>query len=438
MRQKFKLASILISAAFLSACGFDLGHHFDFLQNTAANVSEAVSDVSPGFMPLEPPEAEDELKLVSKRVFVRHDDFTLGMYETIDSIYLGAFIEDDSLLAGDIGMFERLSGVNHAIFAYRYTLGESFPIRFILQSLARGKTPLIEIHPGEIWHIDYEIDYYQIEELARAFGQFDVPMFISFNASEAGLDMQMSKDFFIALRKAFAYNVPKAAFVWSVSFESGSRSFDYYPGDEWVDWVGITAFSNITEDGGHSDIFERLDNFYFNFHTRKPIMITSLGISNFSTVDHSYRIAEASAVIEYIYERIAVNYPRVKAIIYAGCRRETGGISQSHQLTDSDRLLISYQVATSGDRFASEIKTELSGQKSSQWIKSRHDAKVIGDTVFISRQSLMDDFGASSLELDRRRDHIEIIDGEPFFNAIILPGSVIVDEKNAVILVSID
>ncbi|MCL2873860.1 MAG: hypothetical protein FWE29_02900 [Defluviitaleaceae bacterium] len=440
MRQIIKLSLFIISlfaTAFLAACGFDF--NFDFaLENTAANVSEAVFDVSAGFVPLEELEISDEpLPLM---LYIRYDEYILAMYEPpTNYIYLGAFIEEDNLLAGDIGMFERLSGVSHAIFAYRYTLGDPFPVRFVLQSLARSKMPLIEIHPGDIYD---EIDYYQIEDLAMAFGEFNVPIFISFNASEAGLDRSKSKEFFIALRKAFSIHAPKAAFVWGISFESGSRMFDYYPGDEWVDWVGISAFSNITPEGNHSDIFERLDAFYFAFQERKPIMITGLGVSNFSTIDHSYRVAEASFVLQYIYERIADRYPRIKAIIYAGYRREIGGITQSHQLTDSDRLLSAYNAATEGDRFTAEIDITSAGQKVSQWILSQHTVKIIGDTVFIPRQSLESDFGASSAELNRWVEYLEIIDDEQFFNVNLLHNfgmrRVVIDENNAKVFISSD
>ena len=429
---------------FLFACGFD----FDFIPDSAAaNVSEAVFDVSSGFIPFDEPEVEIEVK--SHIVFIRYDEYILSMYEPPHGSYLGAFIEEDRLLAGDIGMFERMSGVNHAIYSYKYTLGNSFPVRFILQSLARSKTPLVEIRlpvPEDMYyqtngeHYNFYELYELIKDLAKAFGEFNVPMFISFNASESGFDRDMNKEFYIMLRKAFTEHAPKCAFVWGINMESVGYMFDYYPGDEWVDWVGINAFSNITPEGGHSDIFEKLDIFYFAFQKRKPIMITGLGVSNFSTIDHSYRVAEASLVMNDIYERISIRYPRIKAVIYSGHTRNFGRILQSYQLTDSERMLAAYRDSTQSEWFISDIDTKSNGENISQWILSRHIAKVVDGNIFILNKSFEDDFGIPLIELNSHLEYLEIFDDKQFFNSRVLNNfgvqRVVIDESSKRVFIS--
>ena len=438
-----KLIFCLIMALSFAACGFD----FDFAPERAA---VNVSDVASGFIPLDASEVDDEPKYpIPHIVFVRYDDYILSMYEPPHGCYLGAFIEEDSLLEGDIGMFERMSGVNHAVYSYKYTLGNAFPARFVLQSLARSKTPLVEIRLPESVDMYTSIELYELyvltEDLAMAFGEFNVPMFISFNASEAGLEKDMSKEFFIMLRKAFAQHAPKCAFVWAINLESAGNvlyMLNYYPGDEWVDWVGINAFSNITTEGGHSDIFESLDAFYFAFQKRKPIMITELGVSSFSTIDHTYKVAEAALVIQNIYERISIRYPRIKAVIYAGHTRHFGRILQSYRIADSNHLLEAYRTAAQSEWFISDIDTKSEGKNIAQWILSQHTAKVVNGNVFILIESFEDDFGIPRTELNRYVEYLEIFDDEPFFNSRLLHNfgvrSITVDESGGRVFISRD
>jgi len=71
-----------------------------------------------------------------------------------------------------------------------------------------------------------------------------------------------------------AHNI---AWVWSVNWNSKppgawNKIQAYYPGDEYVDWVGISGYNNHDETPA-----ELYDGLYTAYASRKPMMITELG-----------------------------------------------------------------------------------------------------------------------------------------------------------------
>ena len=75
-----------------------------------------------------------------------------------------------------------------------------------------------------------------------------------------------------------------ALFVWNPHDRSypdfvWNNSHMYYPGDEYVDWVGLTGYNNGTSFSGDSwrefgDIYYPLYNEYMRYYSEKPFMIT--------------------------------------------------------------------------------------------------------------------------------------------------------------------
>jgi hypothetical protein len=461
--QKFiKLILCLLVTVFLYACGF--GFDFDFIdinflpERVAAKADEAVFDVSPGFFPLEPDPIEEIEEAMAFDLYLRIDDYVFQKNEPLSGCYLGAFIEEDNVIDGEIGLFERTSGVNHAVYAYKHTLGEAFPAKFVLQSLARSKVPLVHISPCtdnyEAWYKDYLsslgedvkpgfensftsemllketdikerasektdsfINYKQIEEIAMEFGAFNVPMFISFNANETGYEKELSKEFYTALRKAFLEHAPQCAFVWSIGEGSVSSLLDHYPGDDMVDWVGLSAFSNILPDGNHSDILKSIDELYFAFQESKPIMITELGVSSFSSTDYSYKVSEASLVMQEIYEKISQRYPRIKAVIYASLTHGERDKMQSYILGDSERMLEAYKVATESERLTSFFDAGQAGNRSVEWLLSQYAAYIFAEKTFISKSSLEKDLKILSRELNSYSGYLELFDSQEYYDS---------------------
>ncbi len=74
------------------------------------------------------------------------------------------------------------------------------------------------------------------------------------------------------------------SWVWSPNWNSRpdatwNQIQTYYPGDDYVDWVGVSGYACSTQPPG-----QMFDNFYDEYGSRKPIMISEVGV-----VDHGGR-----------------------------------------------------------------------------------------------------------------------------------------------------
>ncbi len=105
---------------------------------------------------------------------------------------------------------------------------------------------------------------------------------------------------------------------------------DFYPGDEYVDWVGMSAYMNVQPAatgelssadeayycrGYYEDQIIKIQRFIDSFGDRKPIIITEGGYryqnsAGDDTPEH------AAAMMEYFYTYVARVYPQIKCVMY--------------------------------------------------------------------------------------------------------------------------
>lgn len=111
-----------------------------------------------------------------------------------------------------------------------------------------------------------------------------------------------------------AHNV---AFVWtpnslSIPDVRGNQPSDYYPGDEFVDWVGQDVY-HAPWATSTDKLFLSMDSFYNEFAVKrgKPYMIGELGLEAHPSGRNSDNPAFIRRVIRW-YE----DHPRAKALIY--------------------------------------------------------------------------------------------------------------------------
>ncbi|HEU5128341.1 MAG TPA: glycosyl hydrolase [Glycomyces sp.] len=94
-----------------------------------------------------------------------------------------------------------------------------------------------------------------------------------------------------------------------------------YPGDDVVDWIGVSGYGQSLADDGHSDFAEIVDQtndgpwpgFYHwigEHHPSKPMMLAEWGVFHESDHPGHQRTVFASAAEQFAH------YPRLKAIVY--------------------------------------------------------------------------------------------------------------------------
>ncbi len=348
------------------------------------------------------------------QMFVHKADYPLSLYEPSEGCYLGADITTNKRIDFDIHQFETLTKKKQCIFSYDMDLNDSYPLTWILSCISQIKTASITITPPSgILSADSE----KLTKLAQNFGEFYVPIFVNFYPIQENYDPKKYIAIYKQARTIFKEHASNVSFVWSVDSEFIFDSAKYYPGNDYVDWVGINLQKPITTKENEQNIFNTLDYFYYEYQKTKPIMITGLAISHFSSKDHIYRTTEASREIESTYHSIIENYPRVKAIIYSDVNEEesdsTKKTKNNYSITDDETVLNGYSKAINKEQFLTQIELSSADDKSLALLKSPFTALKIGDDFYISEKAIQYDTakGLTPLASEQKR----YIDGQPYY-----------------------
>ncbi|HEX8464561.1 MAG TPA: glycosyl hydrolase [Abditibacterium sp.] len=108
-----------------------------------------------------------------------------------------------------------------------------------------------------------------------------------------------------------------AAFVWSPNVpDVGGVSFSrYYPGDDAVDWIGVSFYSG--------NDFADLDTIYRAYAAKKPFFVTEWATAPEKS-RYNPRFPGDAAWIKGFFGALTSRYPRVKAISWFNWNKEDG------------------------------------------------------------------------------------------------------------------
>ncbi|ASJ70996.1 glycoside hydrolase family 26 protein [Granulosicoccus antarcticus] len=242
----------------------------------------------------------------------------------------------------------------HLIFRDWTADGSSnFPIDFIRTSARLGAVPMLSWEP---WFNYSQEDYPLLRDIAKgqhdayitAFLQdaakFGQPWFLRFAHEMEGSSYPWTKahdsrqspsDYaaaFVHIAQLARKIAPLTVMVWSPN--SGSkRALQYYPGDEWVDWVGSSLynFPDAPQAPDHKDkltgwvdMLRKLD---------KPGMIAEMGCSEHYTISKELvqakapgtpkvqawmdlTMADKSVCLERTFDIIEAEYPEIRALVW--------------------------------------------------------------------------------------------------------------------------
>ena len=261
-----------------------------------------------------------------------------------------------------IGTFQNVNSnyvIPHGIYALNMHLNNFEEILF-LEIISAGKTPLIEISPSNIL-MPFLYNKEKIETFARNLGVFNVNTFIKFfpNARNNNFDELEYINFFRFAREIFSNYSPRSIFIWSIFENDVLDSHEFFPGPQYVDWIGITQKAYLTYDRTHRKGLEERFTFFYHNYFPLPILVT-FGVSHFSTHNHSYHVIEASKILKNHYDFL-LNFPRVRAILYSesnSLRRE-----DNFSLIQSDVVLSTYNEIILDERITRKAFSSLGGEE---------------------------------------------------------------------------
>lgn len=244
----------------------------------------------------------------------------LNVNEDTKKVYDNYFVTSDKLTWGIFEPnapknFDNLDKIEESIgkgfeFLIRYqSFNTPLPVDEIVQAYNRGK--IVELTPQTMNTVNGELDIYEIldgkydeylNNYAKDIKALNVPILFRLNNEMNGdwcgysayyyaKDTDLYKESWKYIYNIFKNNgVDNVLWVWNANHKSfpnfkWNNALLYYPGDEYVDIIGLTAYNTGNYyDGEKWSSFDELYKEYYEEYNKifeKPLMITEFGSSTY-------------------------------------------------------------------------------------------------------------------------------------------------------------
>lgn len=321
---------------------FRLGIIFLLLLVSGCSLKEEVSVAA---RPIDKAYTEVELSI--------KQPITMGKYEPAQGVYLGAYVDEKIDREQSMKNFEKVLGEKQAFQVFQYRNKNELTSQDILRCIANKQVPYIKLLLEEETNLT---KVYQL--IGDINSRYNSPIFIELFPVTVGVeDPQTYKEHYEKAYKTIKRHIKDAVIVWAIDLE---RAYDvslYYPGNHMVDWVGMNAYWPKYKEGIAYDLnpLEPVDFIYKNFQMDKPMLISSLAVSHFSRIDHTYTIEDAKNKLGLFYKTITAYYPRIKGIFYIDVdMKEVKGLDD-YRLSSQRELTAYMQSMLSNPKFLHEV-----------------------------------------------------------------------------------
>ncbi|MCS7252751.1 MAG: glycosyl hydrolase [Armatimonadota bacterium] len=279
--------------------------------------------------------------------------------------YIGAFIEWDEIARGDIKLFEQLTGKKHASYITYIGYGSPFPVNWVRKVIEANAIPHIAWEPND--GLDEVQDDEYLRSWARQAAQFEFPIILRFASEMNGAwtayfgnpRKYVAKWRLVA--KVMRMEAPNVAMLWAPFCMPRENIDAYYPGDEFVDWVGVNIYSvychngNPNEPAHFEDPVMLLRHVYNTYARRKPIAVAEYAATHYCKGTRRDTTDFALVKMARMYEAIARELPRVKMINWFSMDTIKAGLANNNYcLTSNSYVLAAYRALISSPHFLSE------------------------------------------------------------------------------------
>jgi len=290
----------------------------------------------------------------------------LAKFEPERGCYIGAFVKNDPHVNGDMAEFEAVIGKKHASYFTYVRYGAPFPMDWVEKVKAVGAAPHIAWEPNEGLHQVRDDAY--LREWAAAARQAGCPIFLRFASEMNGRwtayhgNPSLYKQKWRLVHRVMAEVAPNVALVWAPFCMPQDNITAYYPGDAYVDWVGVNIYSvhhhnnNPRHPSGHEDPRELLRFVYDTYSPRRPIMICEYAATHYCRACGQATVGFALEKMQQLYRSLPTDFPRVKMINWFNWDTITGGAADNnYALTDNELIKGQYQKLIRSSYFLSEV-----------------------------------------------------------------------------------
>ncbi len=165
------------------------------------------------------------------------------------------------------------------------------------------------------------------------------------------------------LYKIIKKTAPNVAMVWCPFATPQSTIEKYYPGDDYVDWVGVNIYSVVHQDGDISkppteDPVSLLRYVYNLYADRKPIAICEYAATHFCRAEKRETTDFAINNMTKLYSALSGKFPRVKMINWFSVDAMSDNLADNnYSLTANSTILNAYAGIVRDAYFLSRVQT---------------------------------------------------------------------------------
>lgn len=335
---------------------------------------------------------------------------TGAKYEPRYGCYLGAFIANDTNLqtdmlfddrrCGDEAKLTELIGKPHATYFNYFLIGRPFPKQWLAHLAQIGACPQLAWEgTNKVIGPIYDDTY--VREFARDARAANIPIFLRFayemngDWTHYGTPQEYIRNFRI-VHDVFEREAPNVAMVWSPNAFPEQNMNDYYPGDRYVDWVGVSMYTVYCRNGkvdqptDKEDPTDNLKYIYGQYSARKPIMIAEHAATHFCQANNKDVTGWAVDKTRFLYSSLPRLFPRVKMISWYSRNNISQPTAPERQLnnyclTESPKLLQAYRESVAGDYFLSKVPFQpWDRQAAPAPILEINDERLVSGTLKLS------------------------------------------------------
>ncbi|WP_165971908.1 glycoside hydrolase family 26 protein [Paenibacillus piri] len=258
----------------------------------------------------------------------------LAKFEPLSGVYLG-MLGADKRVGFNMNNIEQVYGRRHAIYLsyVGWRKVQSDPVSYFpLKTAETVKALGGALQIG--WEPRYGLDDVQDDEYVRTFAReakaSGIPVFLRYASEMNGGWVPWHGDpgkyieKFRLIHNIMKEEAPNVAMVWSPNFMPMDNIDEYYPGDEYVDWIGYSLYAT----GGPGEKADDKSGFLQSFQPLsgkfpgKPIMISEGGVSHYNLATNQSYERWAEGQLGDLYGYLTRMYPRVKAVTYFNFGKE--------------------------------------------------------------------------------------------------------------------
>ncbi|UKS30353.1 stalk domain-containing protein [Paenibacillus sp. HWE-109] len=290
----------------------------------------------------------------------------LAKFEPAYGTYLGMYSEQDPKVGNLFTKTESVYGKNHAIYLAYAHWGQGFPATYAKRAKEAGGALQIAWEPDD--GLDPVADGTYLRKWAQDAKAAGIPIFLRFAGEMNGAWVKWHGNpaqyiaKFRMLHDVFASEAPNVAMVWSPGDVPANDIDPYYPGDDYVDWVGVSLYIEPYENGDPSlptmistSNVERLTRLYNTYSDRKPLMLSETGVPHYSHAADEDFTEWAKLNLQRLYEIMPYKYPRLKAITYFNVDQKMTNAKNDYSLSDSSEIQAYYSKLIANPYLLSKV-----------------------------------------------------------------------------------